>query len=187
MVLKYFFPEKDFTFEELDKISDKKKDKWSWVSSAAIALKNMKLEVKHYSIFDYNDFIKNGSDYIRKNYEKEVSEKMIKLSNIKSEVENAKKMVKENIFELKGLSFEDIESLFKQKYMIILLINCDIINNEPGYDGHYVILTGIDDDNVFIHDPGIENGSPNRKVNRDLFIKAWRYPEKENDIILIKK
>ena len=187
MVLKYFFPEKEFTFEELDKITDKPKDKWTWSCTALVELKNIGLKIKHYSIFNYNVFSKNGADCIRKTYDKEVAEEMIENSDIESEIENAKKMIEEDIFELKELSFNDVENWFKEGYIILLLINSKMINNELGYSGHYVVLTGFDEDNIFIHDPQIKNGLPNRKVKKDLFIKAWRYPEKENDVILIKK
>jgi len=187
MVLKYFFPEKNFTFEELDKLSDKPKDKWSWSCAALAELKNMKLKVKHYSTFDYNNFVKNGAKYIRKTYEKEIAEKMIEMSDINSEIENAKDMIKEDIFELKELTFEDIEKWFKENYTILLLINSKIINNETGYSGHFVVLTNFDKDSVFINDPSIKHGSKNRKVNKDLFIKAWIFPKRENDVILIKK
>ena len=46
MVLKYFFPEKEFTFEELDKITDKPKDKWTWSCTALVELKNIGLKIK---------------------------------------------------------------------------------------------------------------------------------------------
>jgi len=187
MVLKYFFPEKDFTFEELDKMSDKPKDKWTWSCAALVELKNMGLKIKHYSIFDYNNFVKNGAEYIRKTYDKKVAEKMIEMSDIESEIENAKMMIEEDIFELKELPFNNIENWFKNNYVMILLINSKMINNEPEYAGHFVVVTRLDKDNIFIHDPNISYGSPNRKVEKDLFIKAWKYPEKENDVILIKK
>ncbi len=184
MVLKHFFPEKDFSYNELDQISNKAEDKWTWCCAALIDIKKMGLKVNFYSNFDYNDFIKNGANYIRKKYDKEISEKTIEMSDIESEIENAKKMIKENIYELKELSFNDIEKYFKENYTIILLINSRMINNKPGYAGHFVVLTGIDENNVYIHDPGINDGSPNRKVEKNLFIKAWKY---QRFIILIKK
>ncbi|NIM47131.1 MAG: hypothetical protein GTN40_03165 [Candidatus Aenigmarchaeota archaeon] len=183
MVLKYFFPEKDFTYEELDKISDKPKDKWTWCCAAAIQIKKMGLKIKIYSNFDYNEFTKTGANYIRKKYDKEIAEETIEMSDIESEIENAKKMIKENIFELKELLFEDIEKTFKD-YVIILLINSRTINSKPGYAGHFVVLTGFDENNVYVHDPGINDGSANRKIEKDLFKKAWEY---QKFITLIKK
>ena len=187
MILKYFFPEKDFSWGELDKISDKAENKWTWVSSAAVELNKMGLKVKHYAVFDYNDFVKIGDDYIRRTYEEPVAEKMIMLTDIKSEIENADRMLKENIFELRELSLEDVENWFKDGYAAIFLVNCSIMNKEPGYEGHYVALTGFDGENVFINDPDRWKGSPNRKVEKSLFVKSWRFPKKENTVILIKK
>jgi len=186
MILKYFFPEKDFTFEELDKISDKSKDKWTWVCAALLELKKMGLKVKCYSIFDYDDFVKNGTDYIHRAYDKEAAEKNIEMSDIESEIENANKMLDENIFELRDSTFEEVEKWFKGNYVIILTVNSRQINNESGYAGHFVILTGFDKNNVYIHDPSIKNGAASRKVDKDLFIKAWCERTKKN-VVLIKK
>jgi hypothetical protein len=184
MVLKYFFPEKDFTYEELDKISDKQRDKWSWLGAAAIQLKKMGLKTKAYSNFDYNEFVKNGDDYIRKKYSKEVAEKTIKNTIIESEIENAKEMLKENIYELKEMSFKDIEKLFGENYVMILLVNSEMMNERPGFEGHFVVITGIDHSNVYVNDPSRIDGSPNKKVEKDLFIKSWDY---QKLVILIKK
>ena len=184
MVLKYFFPEKDFSYEELDKISDKAKDKYTWFSAAVIKVKKMGLKVKAYSNFDYNEFIKNGAEYIRKKYDKEIAERTIEMSDIKSEIENAKEMIKEDIYELKELSFKDIENWFKENYMAILLVDSNMINNKSGYEGHFVVLIGIDDNNVYVHDPSRVSGSANRKINKDLFKKAWKY---QKLVILFKK
>ena len=184
MILKYFFPEKDFSYEELDKISDKAKDKYTWFCAAAVKVKKMGLRVKAYSNFDYNEFIKNGAEYIRKKYDKEIAERTIEMSDIKSEIENAREMIKEHIYELKELSFKDIENWFKENYMVILLVDSNMINNEPGYEGHFVVLIGIDDNNVYVHDPARISGSANRKINKDLFKKAWEY---QKLVILFKK
>ena len=185
MVLKYFFPEKDFTFEELDKISHKLKDKWTWFCAALPEIKKMNLKIKQYSTFDYNIFVKKGVDYIRETYDEEAAETIIEMSDIDYEIENTKKYLKEQIFEFKESSFEDVEKWFKENYVIILLINAKIINNLPGYGGHFVVLTGFDKDNVFVHDPSIKHGSPNRKAEKDLFVKAWK--NSKNNVVLIKR
>jgi len=184
MVLKYFFPEKDFTYEELDKITDKPKDKWTWCCAALVELKNMGLKVNFYSNFDYEQFIRSGAAYVRKKYDKEIAKKTIEMSDIESEIKNAKEMIKENIYELKEVPFKNIEEWFKENYIIILLINSKMINKKPGFAGHFVVITGTDKNNVYVHDPGINDGSPNRKVEKDLFIKAWKY---QRLVILIKK
>lgn len=184
MVLKYFFPEKDFTYKELDKISDKQKDKWTWICAATAELKNMKLKTRVYSKFDYNDFMKNGVSYVRNFYDKKTAETVIKMSGIRSEIENAKKMIEKNIFELKELSFDNIENWFKEGYMIILIVDYGTLNNEPEFAGHFVVLTGFDEKNVYVHDPSSEKGSPNRKVGKKLFTKAWKYQEIEHTILI---
>jgi len=187
MALKYFFPEKDYSWEDLDKFSDKPKDKWTWICAAFVELKKMGLSVKVYTNFDYESFVKEGVSYLRKVFSKEVAEKNIEMSDIDSEVENAKNMIKEDIYEKREITFEDIEKWFKENYLIILIVNSMILNGKPGYSGHFVILTGIEENNILIHDPSTYYGSPNRKINKDIFLNALFYPEKEKEVYLIKK
>lgn len=187
MTLKYFFPEKDFTWEELDKMSNKPKDKWTWICAAFVKLKKMGLKVKVCGNLDYYEFSKRGADYIREFFSKEVAERNIEMSDIGAAAEDAKKMVKEGIYEKADIKFEDIENWFKDGYFIITSINSMVLNNKEGYSGHAVVLTGLDDDYVFIHDPGMIYGSANRKVKKDTFLKALFYSGKNKEVCLIKK
>ena len=118
--MKYFFPEKDFTWEELDKISDKPKDKWTWICAALVELKKMGLIVKNYSNFDYSLFAIDGYDYLRKKYTKEVAERQIEMGDIKSEMENAKEMLKEGIYEKMDFPFETVVNWFNEGYVILM-------------------------------------------------------------------
>jgi hypothetical protein len=183
MVLKHFLPKKNFTFMELDRMSCRHGDNRSWVCSAAICLNMMDLKVKLYSIFDYKKFSKRGAEYIKEFYPDNVAKNIISYSDIDSEVKNADAMLSKNIFKLKKLSFSEINKWFMRGKKIILLVNWGMLNNKE-FSGHYVLLTDIDDDNVYIHDPDIEKGSPNRKVEKNLFIEAWKHPEGENAFLI---
>ncbi len=58
MILKYFLPEKDFSFAELDKFSGKVKGKWTWSSRALINLQKMGFELVNICCFDWQKFIR---------------------------------------------------------------------------------------------------------------------------------
>jgi hypothetical protein len=185
IVLKYFFPDKDFTFEELDKMTDKPLNKWTWPSAGLVALKKMGLEVKFYAKMDYNKFAERGVDYFYEIYPNDADE-MIKNSDIESEIENAKEMIKHNIFSNEKVGLGDVERWFDQNYLIVLLINSNVLRNKKGISGHFVVLIGLDKNNVVIHDPGLPP-MKNRAISKDLFLKAWRYPKEDYDTMLFKK
>ncbi|MBN2203090.1 MAG: peptidase C39 family protein [Candidatus Aenigmarchaeota archaeon] len=187
MALKHFFPEKNFSYEELDRISDKKEGKWSWVSAAFVELKKMGLDVSVYSDFDYTAFSKRGADYIREKFSKEAADKNLEMTDIDSEMKNASKMVKTGIYNNKIFELDDVKNWFEKGYLEILVVNSNILNNKSGFNGHAVVLTGIEDNKFLVHDPSMIYGSANREVKKDIFTNALFYPGKERDAYLIKK
>ena len=60
MVLKYFQPEKNFSFDELDVLSDKVPGKWTWATRALINLHKMGYKLVNMEDFDYQSFSQNG-------------------------------------------------------------------------------------------------------------------------------
>lgn len=187
MILKYFFPKKDFTWKELDKICKKKKDKWTWPFAALVELKKMGLDVKYYDNFDFILFSKNGYDYLRKKFPSDVAETQINMSDMESEIKNARIMIDEGIGKNIKVKFDEIENLFEEGFVIKVAINSCIIHGMEGYASHSVVITDIENDFVTINDPDPNRGSKDMKVNKELFIKSWHYPKDENYAILLKK
>jgi hypothetical protein len=50
-----------------------------------------------------------------------------------------------------------------------------MINHQPGYSGHFILITDYDDskNNIIAHDP---DGGKDKPIDYDLFEKAWSYP-----------
>jgi hypothetical protein len=53
MMLKYFLPEREFTFRELDVISAKVEGLWTWPTATALWLVDNGFEVRNVETFDY--------------------------------------------------------------------------------------------------------------------------------------
>ena len=58
MILKYYLPDKDFSWDELNKITGKKERLLTWPQYSYISMKNLGFEVKVISAFDYDKFVK---------------------------------------------------------------------------------------------------------------------------------
>jgi hypothetical protein len=185
MILKKIYPRKEFSYKKLEKIFDKPKGKWSWPCAALINLKRMGLDVKLITVFDYRKFSKDGNAYLKSYYTKEVADAQIKHSDIKSEMKNAKKMLRYNLYQKKKLTMRNIEKLFKQKWFIIASVNSHTLSEKKGYSGHAVTIIGIDKNHVYLHDPGLPP-RPNRKVKKRIFMKALRYPKNESEVFLVR-
>ena len=175
MVLKYFFPEEDYSWKYLEKISAKVPGKWTWSMAALIWLANKDIEIKNIEIFDYKKFIDKKEDYLLEFYGKEVAKKQIENSSIPQEIEFSKKFIKEADIEMKSPDISDIKALLDRGFLIGCNVNSNALNNEEGYTGHYVIVRGYDSNNLFANDPG-RPGKENKKISFETFEKAWAYP-----------
>ena len=176
-VLKYFFPEKTFSFEELDKLSEKKEGLWTWGQRATINMIKMGFDVVDIDLWDIDEFVKTGRSYLLKKFGKEVAEIQAKNSDLEAARKNYKEFGDYNVHKNRIAEIEDIKALLKKGYLVCCNVNSRALNNVKGYSGHFVVILGYDENNLFLHDPGLPP-QKDRKVSLPQFIKAWAYPDK---------
>lgn len=187
MVLKHFLPKEEFPYDKLDIISKKIKGKGTWPTATMLWLKENGFEIVDIEEFDYQKFIKEGENYLRHAYGDEVADVQIKYSDIDQERKLAREFLKKVSFENRESKIEDISKLMKKGYLLILNVNSNALNNEKGYAGHFVVVTGINNKTITIHDPGLPP-TENRIINLTTFEKAWAYPDSSaKNIIAIRK
>lgn len=175
MVLKYFLPEKDFNWEELEKLTAKKEGLWTWTMAGTIALKKMGFEIVNMEEFDYLRMAQEGEKYLAEKNGEETAKIQVAHCDIRQEMKLAKEFYdifgnQNNLPEIK-----DIKNLLEDGYLVTCHVNFRILNEKEGYTGHFVVIIGFDDENLYLHDPGLPP-QENRKVTNDLFLKAWAYP-----------
>jgi len=182
-VLKYFL-DKDFSLQELDEFTGRKNCLWTWTSQVVTVLHDLGLKVKYYSKSDLEPFLQ-GEPFIRKHFGKD-SEKILKFTDLPVVLESIHKLLKYNIFEKRKLSFDEIESHIEKGHIPLMLIDHNkIVGKEGFYQGHSVVVTGFDDQNVFYHESGPTNPEANKKVLKSVFINAWNANGTDNDIIVV--
>ena len=175
MVLKYFQPDKDYSWKELEVISAKKEGLWTWPTAAMMWMKNRGFDVKDIEMFDYDEFVKDGEKYLRKLYGTEAGNEQIKHSDIAQEIDYAKQFLKLNAVTKEIPTKETLKELLKEKYLLMCLINAQRLDHESGYVGHFVIVKGFCENEFIIHDPGLPP-MENRKVSIAEFEAAWAFP-----------
>lgn len=75
---------------------------------------------------------------------------------------------------------EGIEARFNEGWLPVLLVNCKYLHGSPG--GHWVVMTGFDEDSFYINDPWIceDQGQTaadvtNRAIPRRKFVGVAQY------------
>lgn len=186
MILKYYYPQEEYLWDKLDRITAKVKNLWTWPMSGLIWLKRKGLNIKVIEPFDYRAFINKGEQYLIEEYGDKVATEQIKHSNIQQERKIAKKFLKEIKVKSRIPDIDDIKKLILENYLLICNINAKTLENKTGYEGHFVLVKGIDNEQVYLHDPGLPPVE-NRAVNLTNFMKSWAYPNKKaKNIIAVK-
>jgi hypothetical protein len=183
MVLKYFSPERDFTWKELEIITAKPEGKWTWPIAAALWLEDNGFEVKFIETFDYDDFSKRGAEYLLETHGKEVTDAQVAKSDIEQEMRLAKELAGKVSEEKRIATADDIRTLLSEGFLIIANVNSRVLRGKEGYSGHAVVVKGFNEDGFIIHEPGLPP-IENMQVDLALFEKAWAYPSEEAKNIL---
>lgn len=180
-ILKFYFPEKNYSFAFLDKISAHKKDKWTWISSTFIFLAEQGFKIIHIENFDYKKFALSGELYLQKFWTDEVYQTQKEFSDIKNEQRLAKLLIKEKKITLakRPATLKDIKYFYKNKYIVSCAINPYVLKKQKGYASHAIIITNLAKDKITFHDPGLPPRK-HRTASLKLFFRALCYPTKRD-------
>lgn len=85
----------------------------------------------------------------------------------------------------KDLSITQLTKLLTKNSIPIILINWNILTKKKNYQGHFVVLSGHDEKNIYIHNPGIAKAQAFMPIKKELFKKAWESKGTDKDLILI--
>jgi hypothetical protein len=184
---KFFWPEREYTWEELEVITGKEPGKWTWSLAGINWLKQQGLDVVTIDPFDFERFSVEGGDYLNYEFGEEIAKAQIEHCDIAKEMKRAAELVGKVEIEKRIPKIEDIIHLLDSGYIVQAAVNSKTLKGEDGYSGHSVLVIGYDGDDFIIHDPGL----PPReavKVPTGLFEKAWAYPnEKSKNILAVNK
>jgi len=184
MVLKYFLPEKEYSWEELEKKTAKVEGLWTWTMAGILWLKESCFDVVNIEQMDYRRFASEGESYLIEFFGEDVGKEQIEHSDIPQEVEYARRFA--DISELRIPYDSEIKSFLEQGYLVICNVNSHMLNDKEGYAGHFVVVKGYDDTGFILHDPGLP-AFEKRHVRFDVFERAWAYPnETAKNIVAVR-
>jgi hypothetical protein len=167
MVLKYFYPSGKFDIEDVARKSVKHEKYGTTTIGLAKALREYGLRVDFYcrnidgealSDEDREQFLKKYGDYTLK--ERGIREKARGLGV--------------NIVE-KDVKLHNIEKALREERMVIPLVNWEVLTDNKGYQGHFIVMIGFDDENIFFHNPGPYHPEANMRATKELMEKARSY------------
>jgi hypothetical protein len=177
MILKYFLPEEEYSYKELDKVTAKKEDLWTWPLAGMVWMQSKGFIVKYFELFDYERFANEGLSYMVEFGGEEYTNEQDRHCDLKYERRMARKLLNIVKQEKKISTLEDLRQLIRDNYLLILNINSRRLYRSHGYLGHFVLVKGFDDQGHFLlHDPGLL-AVCDKTVDSELLEAAWAYPD----------
>lgn len=188
MILKYFLPDQEFSWEELESLSAKLEGKSTWPQQMLINLAEMNFDVTMVEGFDGPAFIKDGAAYLRRAFGTETAEWQIANSDIPQEQAIYARMLEHPAVHVENRipQVEELQTYLQKGYLINCVVNSRRLNRATGYMGHSIIIYNIENDVILLHDPG-PPAQQARQVSLTDFETAWADPnETAKNFIAIK-
>jgi hypothetical protein len=189
IMLKYFLPERDFSYGQLDEMSQKQPGKGTWWPPMLMELVDMGLNVKCIEGFDYRRFYKEGETYVKSIYRTETAAYYLKHSNLTEIRPMVPDFLQKVDVEARPASFDDLDGLLADGWLVGIDLNAAVLNDlkREDYLGHMVVIFKADKDNFWLHDPGLAP-HPNRQVSRQKLADAWFWSGRKNaGLVAVKK
>jgi hypothetical protein len=187
MVLKYFEPKKNFSWNELDRITAKQKDMWTWPMAGLCWFVKQGYEVVYIEDFDYRAFSAQKEKYLFSRYGDQLAKEQIKHSKISEELKWVSIFLDTVNVQNRIPVIDEIKNFLCSGYLVVVSVNYRSLHNKDGYVGHAVVVKGFKKGGIILHDPG-SPGLENFEVSFEQFSKGWSYPtHRENNITAIKK
>jgi len=189
IMLKYFLPELEFTYDHLDVMSQKQSGKGTWWPPMLIELQKLGLRVKCIEGFDYKNFYETGEPYVRSIYRPEAADYYLKHSNLMEIRHIVPDFLKKVDVDARPATGEDLGALLVDGWLVGIDLNAAVLNDlkRDDYVGHMVVVFDADKNNYWIHDPGLKP-MPNRHVSRRKLEDAWFWSGHKNaGIVAVKR
>lgn len=170
-ILKFFLPDKEFSFKQLDQMTRKIEDKGTWFFTIFPDLIKQGFDIVQIENFDYLRFYQEGKAYLYQALPQHRADWYFNNSNLMAVKDDIKDSFKNVNLQVRPATLKDFEGLLSQGYLIITDINYHALMEEPGYDSHSVVIYAFDDKHFFLHNPGLPPRS-NVKVTKELLKKA---------------
>ncbi len=176
MVMKYFWPEKKFGWKEADELVGHVEGKGTWFFPAFVKMRRMGFEVEYLDMFDYGRFYDEGEKYLleRQKGDRKKVGWYLRKSDLLEKRELIPGFVVSGIQKKLVPEIKDVEKYLMQGWLVACDVNACVLNNLDGYSPHYVLVVGVDEEQFWIHDPGLPPYQ-NRGVSKAKFFKAWSF------------
>jgi hypothetical protein len=185
MVHQYFFGT-DLSFEEIDKLTKAIPGKATWTFIGEMEFAKKGLKVTNIEKVDYKKLYEKGVDYLKTIVGEETANYYLTKTNIASVVKYIPEYLKYVHHKTRKATIKDIINLLNGGALVGAEVNHRVLNNQPGFGLHFVLLYDFDGKNIIFHDPGPPI-IKSRKISIEDFDKCFNFKGADCGISVFEK
>jgi hypothetical protein len=181
MALNYYYPERQYTLEQVNSMIGREGEKWTWFSQAVPILLQEGLDAHYFSTTPYYQLT---PEFVREYYGPEDGRLINEVTDWPLLLDSIDFLKTSRRYQNIKLDWQAVESAFSRGDVLLMIIDYNTIMGNPGlYSGHGVTITYINQTHVLFHNSA---KGPNQKALKQDFIEAWNAPGTDNDVIIIQ-
>ncbi|MFH1711253.1 MAG: hypothetical protein ABH840_03000 [Nanoarchaeota archaeon] len=187
-VLKVLKPEKHFSWEELDCLTDYNDFKFTYPCQIANAFQRLNIPFKYFIKPGSAEIILSGSLPQRiRDVCGQHAEEVKKRTNFKALERSMRALLKgERLIELQTHPpTQEMREFITESKIPICLIDYDVsIGKTSEFRGHFILLTSIGDESIEYHNNGPKNPGVKQKMSLEKFLESWNLPSFDHNLIV---
>ena len=175
MILAHAFPDREYSWEELEIASNKKEGYGTWPMAGCLHFSENGFDVLLIEKdFDYYAIGQGLVKYLTEAFPKKEAEYMIATTDVPSEEFHARNFAQamdDGFVQLKNRDVTacDFKEHLSKGHYIIQWVDQERLGDKDKMEGHYVVITGVNEDNIMFHDCAC---SANRQMSSEKFMNA---------------
>ena len=186
IMLKYFLPDQEFRYSELDRLTEKAGNQGTWWPPGLTSFTKMGLKVRAIEAFDYQQYYEQGQRYVLNHFGPEIGSWYLRHTNILNIKESIPEFLKTVDFECRAATMADIDELLAEGWLVGLELNSRRLHNLDGFVAHMVVIFSAKNGKYFMHDPGLPP-RPNLEISASRLEDIWLGAEPKTAALLAIK
>lgn len=196
MILEYFEPSKDYSFEEMNRLCGATPGKYTWLFSIVSQLADKGYDVRVITDYDFESMATDLRTYWERELGPEATADYLKNSDMAALPEQIHQFMRyvrsgKLTFEKRHWVTQDLIDALAQGYLAGTWVNYHAIHDQDGFTGHFVLCFDFDGENFILHDPGGQDKKTHLSslpISPEKFVAAAspKRDGKTDDLILIK-
>ncbi len=85
----------------------------------------------------------------------------------------------------RDMSLGELLSYVSKDSIPIVLVNWYVLADREGFSGHFLPITGYDEEHIYVHNPGLASAMPYLPIKKEIFVRAWESKGTDKDTIII--